>query len=53
MKNTIALAAESYFLFYIHPSIDIDIIALYADSLIRYVPEQENVTRWLVIFNLL
>jgi len=53
MENTIALTAESYFLFYIHPSIDIDIMALYAGPLMRYVPEQENETRRLVIFNLL
>jgi len=39
MKNTIALTAESYFLFYIYPSIDIDIIALYTSSLMRHVPE--------------
>jgi len=37
MENTIALTAESYFLFYIDPSIDIDIIALYAGLLMRYI----------------
>jgi len=36
MENTITLTAESYFLFYIYPSIDIDIIAWYAGSLMRY-----------------
>jgi len=42
MENTIALTAESYFLFYIHSSIDIDIIALYAGSLMRYVSEHRR-----------
>jgi len=37
-----ALTGESCFLFYIDPSIDIDIIALYVDPLMRYVPERRR-----------
>jgi len=53
IEDTIAPTAEFHSLLYIHPSIDIDIIALYAGPLMRYSWAQENVTRRLVIFNLL
>jgi len=41
IEDTIALTAESFFhfLFYIDPSIHIDIITLYAGPLMHYVPE--------------
>jgi len=42
IEDTIALTAESYFLFYIDPSIDIDIIALYVGPLMRYVPDRRT-----------
>jgi len=42
IEVTIALTAEFYFLFYIDPSIDIDIVALYASPLMRYVPEHRR-----------
>jgi len=36
------IAAESYFLFYIESSIDIDIIALFAGLLMHYVPDHRR-----------